>query len=75
MRVHVYSEELTDEIAIVERTTASGQRFLGLRTYLKSPSELDHTPEDDDRSAVTYWFSSVEELRRFARLLYSEAAG
>lgn len=29
--------------------------FYGIRMYLASPSELHHSPQDDDRSAITFW--------------------
>lgn len=29
--------------------------FYGIRMYLASPPELHHSPEDDDRSAITFW--------------------
>ncbi len=29
--------------------------FVGIRVYLKSPQELHDDPEDDDRSAITFW--------------------
>lgn len=46
--------------------------FYGIRMYLASPSELHHSPQDDDRSAITFWvpwtrkgghdFDSVKEI-------------
>lgn len=29
--------------------------FYGVRMYLASPPELHDSPEDDDRSAITFW--------------------
>lgn len=29
--------------------------FHGLRFYLKSPNDLHHSADDDDRSAITFW--------------------
>lgn len=50
MRINVYTEELTDEVEVIEK-----DGFHGLRFYLKSPKELHHDGDDDDRSAITFW--------------------
>lgn len=50
MRINVYAEEITLETAIVEK---DGHR--GLRVYLKSHPDLHNHPDDDDRSAITFW--------------------
>ncbi len=64
MRIQVYSEELGEGVQVVEQVSRNGERFYGLRVWLKSPAEiLEHsTPEDDDRSAVTFWARSEYEL-------------
>jgi hypothetical protein len=74
MRVNVYAEELTDDIEVVQQFGGGHPRpFFGLRIYLRSPSELHHTPEDDDRSAVTFWFDSTAALNDFREALYTKA--
>ena len=50
MRVNVYSEELTEDVAIVEKNG-----HFGLRFNLASAPALHYQPDDDDRSAVTFW--------------------
>ncbi len=56
MRVNIYEEELDDDVQIVETTPLdSGTTFYGVRVFLKSSPALHDTPEDDDRSAVTFW--------------------
>ena len=50
MRINLYTEELTDDVQVVEK-----DGFHGLRFYLRSPHELHHDAEDDDRSAITFW--------------------
>lgn len=59
MRINVYAEELTQEVEIVTKEVNDekfGRRtFYGVRMYLKSPPELHSDPEDDDRSAITFW--------------------
>lgn len=59
MRINIYAEEVTDEIEVVQKHVSDekfGERsFYGIRIYLKSPPELHSDPEDDDRSAITFW--------------------
>lgn len=59
MRINVYSQELTSEIDRVTKfgTDKDGNpaQFHAVRLYLHSAAELHHTPDDDDRSAVTIW--------------------
>ncbi len=64
MRINIYTEELTDEVEVVEKGG-----FHGLRFYLKSPEELHHDADDDDRSAITFW-----GLRTVAPLMEKVAA-
>ena len=58
-RLNVYAEELTSETEVVTKTVTDDEfgtrTFYGLRFFLKSPPELHHSPEDDDRSAITLW--------------------
>lgn len=59
MRINVYAEELTTETELVTKVVTDeefGERtFYGIRMFLKSPTELHHSAEDDDRSAITFW--------------------
>lgn len=59
MRINVYAEELTQEVELVEKSVTDdrfGTRtFYGVRMYLQSSETLYHSPEDDDRSAITFW--------------------
>ena len=73
MRVHVYSEELTHDIRVVSRYATNSSLFYGLRVYLKSPPDLHHDENDDDRSAVTFWFASMAELNDFREALYTRS--
>lgn len=72
MRVHVYQEEMGEGIEIIETTSRNGEHFFGLRVWLKTCQPLiDHsTPEDDDRSAITFWARDFNDLSA----LVSEAA-
>lgn len=83
MRVNVYSEELTDRIEIVEKTTPEGT-FTGLRFYLELPVKpgadseqirgpFIHHPGDDDSAAVTFWGKQqLRELLQKALTLLEE---
>ena len=74
MRVNVYTEEFDyaqPEIEIVtadytnSRTNAPMTNY-GVRFYLKSAPELHTPPNDDDRSAVTFWCGpNPENMRVF----------
>lgn len=55
MRINVYAEELTSEAQIIEKKMEDGRVFYAVRLFLKSTKDLHHTPEDDDRSAITFW--------------------
>jgi hypothetical protein len=70
MRVQVYHEELGStvslepDVEVIHQVSRNGEKFYGLRVWLKTCRELlDHsTPEDDDRSAVTFWAPSIADL-------------
>ena len=55
MRVNIYAEELTEEVTLVKKRTDDGRLMFGMRVYLHSTQRLEHSPVDDDRSAVTFW--------------------
>lgn len=55
MRINVYSQELTDEVRRFEKESNTGVRYTAVQMILHSSPMLHHPPEDDDRSAVTFW--------------------
>jgi|SRR5215469_16081286 len=59
MRINVYAEEITNEIDRVSKvvTGEDGKPAAchAIRLYLRSALELHHTPDDDDRPAITLW--------------------
>jgi hypothetical protein len=73
MRVNVYAEEITDDIQPISKPVG-GRTLYGLRFFLKSHPDLSppHHP-DDDRSAVTFWFTSEAERAALARRAASVA--
>lgn len=59
MRINVYHEELTTEMEFVKKhVEKTGNTYFGLRIFLKSPPDLHHTSDDDDRTAITFWFGT-----------------
>lgn len=65
MRIHIYEEEMGEGYSLIEKHNVNGnETFYGLRIWLKSPQAiLDHsTPDDDDRSAITIWARSKDQL-------------
>jgi hypothetical protein len=64
MRINIYSQELTKEVTTVAKTADTGITYYGIRLYLASPDILHHTPEDDDRSAITFWIPNAKSFTR-----------
>lgn len=63
MRINVYSQELTDEVLEIEKTSNTGVTYHAAQLILHSSSQLHHPPADDDRSAVTFWLPKSQERR------------
>lgn len=55
MRINVYSQELTDEVKLIEKESNTGLIYSAVQIILESSHMLHHPPADDDRSAVTFW--------------------
>lgn len=55
MRINVYSQELTNEVNVVEKMSNTGLTYSAVQLMLHSSPMLHHPPADDDRSAVTFW--------------------
>lgn len=64
MRLNVYDEEITGEVAIVGKRAETGTIFSGIRVFLASPKELHNLPGDDDRSAITFWWETGNMAER-----------
>ncbi len=64
-RVNIYAEELLTETELVIKRVSDkkfgDRQFYGLRIYLASPDVLHHSPEDDDRSAITFFVPWTKE--------------
>jgi hypothetical protein len=64
VRMNVYSQELTKEVALVSKTADTGITYYGARMMLASPEILHHTTEDDDRSAITFWLPNAKSFTK-----------
>ena len=64
MRINVFSQELTDEVNLIEKVSNTGLTYSAVQLMLHSSPMLHHPPEDDDRSAVTFWLPKSKERRK-----------
>jgi hypothetical protein len=75
MRINVYSQELTSEVIMISKESNTGVVYHAAQLILHSSDHLHHPPEDDDRSAVTFWLPKSAARREemavaFDRLAY-----
>jgi hypothetical protein len=63
MRINVYSQELTPEVALIAKGSNTGITYHAAQLILHSSSRLHHPPADDDRSAVTFWLPRSADRR------------
>lgn len=63
MRINVYSQELTDEAHLLSKESNTGLIYSAVQMMLHSSPMLHHPPEDDDRSAVTFWLPKSQHRR------------
>lgn len=64
MRINVYSQELTDEVKLISKPSNTGVTYHAVQLILHSSPMLHHPPEDDDRSAVTFWLPRSADRRQ-----------
>lgn len=74
MRLNVYSQELTDEVATIEKVSNTGLTYSAVQFMLHSSPMLHHPPADDDRSAVTFWLPKSVERREALAKAFEDAA-
>lgn len=74
MRINLYSQEMTDEFEVVEKTADTGIVYSGIRFFLHSTDRLHHRLEDDDRSAVTIWLPKSASRRETIAALFENMA-
>ena len=63
MRINVYSQELTNEVIVIEKRSNTGVVYHAAQLVLHSSEKLHHPPMDDDRSAVTFWLPKSQARR------------
>ncbi len=63
MRINVYSQELTNEVKLIEKESNTGVCYSAVQLILHSSPMLHHPPHDDDRSAITIWLPKSSERR------------
>lgn len=74
MRINVYSQELTAEVQVEEKTSNTGLVYTAVRIMLHSSEMLHHPPKDDDRSAVTFWLPKTEARREQLAMTFEKMA-
>ena len=69
MRINVYSQELTPEVIEITKESNTGLIYRAVQFVLHSSPRLHHPPQDDDRSAVTFWLPKTPARREeFAKV-------
>jgi hypothetical protein len=74
MRINVYSQELTSEVNTVEKQSNTGLVYSAVQIMLHSSPMLHHPPQDDDRSAVTFWLPKSRDRREELARAFEEMA-
>jgi len=75
VRINVYSQELTSEVIRLEKVSNTSRIYTAAQLILHSSDKLHHPPEDDDRSAVTFWLPrSPERCEEMAQAFEKIAA-
>lgn len=74
MRINVYSQELTTEVLPVRKESNTGVVYSAVQFMLHSSPMLHHPPQDDDRSAVTFWLPKSRRRRDELARAFDDAA-
>lgn len=78
MRLNIYSQELILDdnraLEIVTQVSDTGVIYSGVRMFLHSSERLHDTPDDDDRSAITFWLPKSRDNRRALMSLFNVMA-
>jgi hypothetical protein len=74
MRINVYSQELTNEVIMVEKASNTDIVYHAAQLILHSSDRLHHPPMDDDRSAVTFWLPKSAARREEMALAFEKIA-
>lgn len=65
MRINVYSQELTDEVLLVEKPSNTGVTYHAAQLVLHSTDKLHHPPRMDTEQAreVAAWNAEVDRRK------------
>lgn len=79
MRLNLYSQELILDdsdraLEIVTKESDTGVVYSGIRLFLHSSERLHDRPDDDDRSAITWWLPRSAKNRRAVIALFNQMA-
>lgn len=74
MRINVYSQELTDEIVVIEKKSNTGLVYSAVQMILHSSDSCIYPPQDDDRSAVTFWLPKSQKRRENLAVTFERMA-
>jgi len=74
MRINIYSQEQTSEVLLIAKESNMGVVYHAVQFILHSSNLLHHPPEDDDRSAVTFWLPKSEWRREEMAKSFERAA-
>jgi len=74
MRINVYSQEQTDEVLLISKESNTGIVYHAAQMILHSSDKLHRPPEDDDRSAVTFWLPRSLARREAMARAFEEMA-
>ena len=74
MRINVYSQELTNEVISIAKNSNTGITYHAAQLILHSSEKFHHPPEDDYRSAITFWLPKSQHRREEMALAFEEIA-
>lgn len=74
MRINVYSQELTNEVILIDKVANTGITYHAAQLILHSSDRLHQPPQDDDRSAITFWLPKSEHRREEIAQAFEEIA-
>lgn len=90
MRINVYSQEMILDVISsenlygqgnipptvehLEKRSNTGALYSAVRMFLHSSGQLHHPPQDDDRSAITWWLPKSPQKRERMAQQFEELA-
>ena len=74
MRINIYSQELTGEVAFFDKKSDTEFTYSAVRLFLHSSERLHHNATDDDRSAITFWLPKSTDRRETMALTFERMA-